>query len=64
METLIIKAIFKGYHPGFEKNTEYYLILTKIENGWQLMTIDDERKQIFYHNLKEFINEWSNIDNL
>jgi len=34
METLIIKAIYKGDHSMFEKGKEYSIIVTKIENSW------------------------------
>jgi len=64
METLIIKATYKGIHEKFRPFIEYHLIITKIEKGWQLLTIDDERIQHYYHSLKEFIGEWSNISNL
>lgn len=64
METLIIKATYKGERTTFEKEKEYSLIVTKIEKGWQLMTIDDNKTQTYYHSLKEFIEDWSNISNL
>lgn len=64
METLIIKAIYKGDHSMFEKGKEYSIIVTKIGKGWKLITIDNDRKTHYYHSLKEFIGEWSNISNL
>jgi len=48
----------------FEKGKEYSIIVTKIEKGWQLITIDNDKKTHYYHSLKEFIGEWGNISNL
>lgn len=64
METLIIKATYKGERTTFETGKEYHVIVTKIEKGWQLITIDNDRLKTYYHSLKEFISEWSNISNL
>lgn len=63
METLIIKATYKGNHSHFIKGKTYTIILTKIKNGWDLKTHPDHTIGCQYNSLKEFIEEWSDFEN-
>lgn len=64
METLIISAIYRGNYDAFENGEKYYLILSKEDKGWQIMTIDNGRQIHHYPSLLEFIKDWSNISTI
>lgn len=65
MEKLIIKATYKGGRQDLTKGQQYKIILTHEDNGYWALTVKGYKPQIIYYKqLKEFIEEWTNISNL